>query len=60
MMTTSVSDIEHIESSSLNGIGVIKLFFQPHVNIGVAEAQATASMQTILRSLPTGAVATVH
>ena len=56
IMTTSVSDIEHIESQSLNGIGVIKLFFQPHVNIGVAEAQATASMQTMLRSLPTGAV----
>ena len=56
IMTTSVSDIEHIESTSLNGIGVIKLFFQPHVNIGVAEAQATASMQTMLRSLPTGAV----
>ncbi len=56
MMTTSVSDIEHIESQSLNGIGVIKLFFQPHVNIGVAEAQVTASMQTMLRSLPPGAV----
>ena len=56
MMTTSVNDIEHIESQSLNGIGVIKLFFQPHVNIGVAEAQATASMQTMLRSLPAGAV----
>ena len=56
IMTTSVSDIEHIESQSLNGIGVIKLFFQPHVNIGVAEAQVTASMQTMLRSLPTGAV----
>jgi len=56
IMTTSVSDIEHIESQSLNGIGVIKLFFQPHVNIGVATAQATASMQTMLRALPTGAV----
>ena len=55
-MTVSVSDIEHIESQSLNGIGVIKLFFQPHVNIGVATAQATASMQTMLRSLPQGAV----
>ncbi len=55
MMTTSVSDIEHIESQSLNGIGLIKLFFQPHVNIGVAESQVTASMQTILRTLPQGA-----
>ncbi len=33
-MTTTVNDIEHIESQSLNGIGVIKVFFQPHVNIG--------------------------
>ena len=33
-MTTTVSDIEHIESQSLNGVGVIKIFFQPHVNIG--------------------------
>ena len=41
-MTTTVNDIEHIESQSLNGIAVIKVFFQPHVNIGNAVAQITA------------------
>jgi len=55
-MTTSVSDIEHIESQSLNGTGIIKVFFQPHVNIGVAVAQVTAINQVMLRALPTGAV----
>jgi multidrug efflux pump subunit AcrB len=54
-MTTSVSDIEHIESQSLNGIGVIKVFFQPHVNIGSAVAQVTAINQVMLRALPPGA-----
>jgi len=38
-MTTTVNDIEHIESQSLNGIGLIKIFFQPHVNVGNAVAQ---------------------
>jgi multidrug efflux pump subunit AcrB len=55
-MTTSVSDIEHIESQSLNGTGLIKIFFQPHVNIGNAMAQVTAVSQVQLRSLPPGAV----
>ncbi len=53
-MTTTVSDIEHIESQSLNGIGIIKIFFQPHVNIGNAVAQVTAICQVQLRSLPPG------
>jgi multidrug efflux pump subunit AcrB len=53
-MTTTVSDIEHIESQSLNGIGIIKIFFQPHVNIGNAVAQVTAISQVQLRSLPPG------
>jgi multidrug efflux pump subunit AcrB len=54
-MTTAVSDIEHIESQSLNGVAVIKVFFQPHVNIGSAVAQVTAINQVMLRSLPPGA-----
>ena len=54
-MTTAVNDIEHIESQSLNGIGVIKVFFQPHVNIGSAVAQVTAINQVMLRALPPGA-----
>jgi len=53
-MTTTVSDIEHIESQSLSGIGIIKIFFQPHVNIGAAVAQVTSINQVLLRQLPAG------
>jgi multidrug efflux pump subunit AcrB len=53
-LTTTVNDIEHIESQSLNGIGVIKIFFQPHVNIAMAVAQVAAIGQTQLRQLPQG------
>jgi multidrug efflux pump subunit AcrB len=53
-MTTTVNDIEHIESQSLNGIGVIKIFFQPHVDIGSAVAEVTAISQVQLRQLPPG------
>ena len=53
-LTSTVNDIEHIESQSLNGIAVIKIFFQPHVNIGSAVAQVTAICQVQLRSLPPG------
>jgi len=54
VMTSTVNDIEHIESQSLNGTGVIKLFFQPHVDIGNAVAQVTAVNQVMLRALPPG------
>jgi multidrug efflux pump subunit AcrB len=54
IMTSTVNDIEHIESQSLNSIGVIKIFFQPHVNIGNAVAQVTAVNQVMLRALPPG------
>ena len=53
-LTTTVNDIEHIESQSLNGIGVIKIFFQPKVNIAMAVAQVAAIAQTQLRQLPQG------
>jgi multidrug efflux pump subunit AcrB len=53
-LTTTVNDIEHIESQSLNGVGVIKIFFQPHVDIGSAVAETTAIMQVQLRQLPPG------
>jgi multidrug efflux pump subunit AcrB len=53
-VTTTVSDVEHIESQSLNGVGIIKIFFQPHVNIGNAVAQVTAICQVQLRQLPPG------
>ena len=53
-MTTTVNDIEHIESQSLNGIAVIKIFFQPRVNIGDALAQVVAIGQAQVRQLPPG------
>src|ERR1700693_1757058 len=54
VLTTTVNNIEHIESQSLNGIGVVKIFFHPGVNIGNAVAQVTAVSQTLLRQLPPG------
>ncbi len=53
-LTTTVSDIEHIESQSLAGVAVIKVFFQPTANIQTAIAQVVASMQAQLRQLPPG------
>src|ERR1700722_8789488 len=53
-MTTTVSDIDHIESQSLVGVGLIKVFFHPGVNIGEAVGQVTAISQVQLRSLPPG------
>ncbi len=52
--TTTVNDIEHIESQSLNGVGVVKFYFQPNVNIDVALSQITAIAQTQLKQLPAG------
>ncbi len=53
-LTTTVNDIEHIESTSVNGRSVIKIYFQPGVNIGNAVAQVTAIAQTQLRQMPQG------
>ena len=53
-VTTLVNDVEHIESQSLNGIAVVKIYFQPTANVQVALAQTTAIAQTILKSLPPG------
>src|SRR5205814_10274558 len=53
-LTTTVSDIEHIESTSLSGISVIKVFFQPTANIQTAIAQVVAIEQAQLRQLPPG------
>ena len=53
-LTTVVSDIEHIESQSLAGVSVIKVFFQPKANIQTAIAQVVASVQTQVRQLPPG------
>ncbi|MBS0235059.1 MAG: efflux RND transporter permease subunit [Proteobacteria bacterium] len=54
-LTTTVNDIEHIEANSYNGIGVVKIFFQPSVDISVANAQVTAIAQTLLKQMPPGA-----
>ncbi|MBK0394865.1 efflux RND transporter permease subunit [Ramlibacter algicola] len=53
-LTTLVSDIEHIESTSLPGIAVIKVFFQPNANLQNAMAQVVAGMQAQVRQLPPG------
>jgi len=53
--TTTVNDIEHIESQSLTGLAIIKLFFHPQVRIDGAIAQVTAIAQTMTRNLPPGA-----
>src|SRR4029077_15618520 len=54
-MTTTVNSIEHIESQSLAGVGLIRVFFQPDANIGSADAEVTAINQTLLRTMPPGA-----
>jgi multidrug efflux pump subunit AcrB len=53
-LTTTVNDIEHIEASSYNGLAVIKVFFQPNVDITMANAQVTAVSQTMLKQMPAG------
>ena len=52
--TTSVNDIEHMESQSLPGLSVIRVFFHPAAKIEAAVAQLAASSQSVLHSLPTG------
>src|SRR5437667_11542603 len=54
VLTASVNDIEHIESQSLDGVGVIRVYFQPAAQIAEAEAQVTATCQTLLKIMPPG------
>jgi CzcA family heavy metal efflux pump len=54
VLTTTVNDIEHIESQSLPGAGIVKIFFQPGVDIRTATAQVTSISQTVLRQMPPG------
>jgi len=54
VLTASVNDIEHIESQSLDGVGVIRIFFQPGAKIAEAQAQVTATWQTLLKIMPPG------
>jgi multidrug efflux pump subunit AcrB len=53
-LTTTVNDIEHIESNAYNGIGIIKVFFREGTSVDAGVAQVTAISQTVVRSLPPG------
>jgi len=52
VLTTTVDNIEHIESMTVNGQAIVKIFLQPHASLDTANAQVTAVSQTILRQLP--------
>src|SRR4051812_40164030 len=54
VLTASVNDIEHIESQSLDGLGVIRIYFRPGAKVAEAEAQVTATCQTLLKLMPPG------
>jgi CzcA family heavy metal efflux pump len=53
-ITTTVNNVEHIESQSVNGLGIIKIFFRPGTNLQTAIAQVTAISQTNVRQMPAG------
>ena len=53
-LTSNVNDIEHIESQSLTGVGVVKIYFQPGADIRTATAQVTSISQTVLKQMPPG------
>jgi multidrug efflux pump subunit AcrB len=55
ILTTTVNDIEHITANSYNGVGIVKIFFQPNADIRTANAQVTAVSQTIIKQMPPGA-----
>ncbi len=54
VLTSTVNDIEHIESQSVPGYGIVKIYFQPSVNIAAAQTQVVSISQTILKQLPAG------
>src|SRR6201985_238021 len=56
VLTTVVDNIEHIESTTVNGTAVVKIYLQPNASIDRANAQITAASQTILRQLPPGSL----
>ena len=53
-LTVTVENIEHIESQSLYGRGIVKIFFQPGTNIAAAQAQIASISQTVLKQMPAG------
>jgi multidrug efflux pump subunit AcrB len=54
VLSTTVNDIDHIESQSLPGIGIVKIYFQPNVDIRTATAQVTAISQSAVKQMPAG------
>ena len=53
-LSATVNDVEHVESTTYNGVGIIKVFFQPGASVDAGVAQITAVAQTILRMMPPG------
>src|SRR5580658_7531381 len=53
-LSLAVNDIDHIESQSLTGVGIVKIFFHPNVDIRTATAQVTSISQTVLKQMPPG------
>jgi multidrug efflux pump subunit AcrB len=56
VLTTLVDNIEHIESTTVNGTAIVKIYLQPNASIDRANAEITAASQTILRQLPPGSL----
>src|ERR1700743_1868088 len=56
VLTTLVDNIEHIESTTVNGLAVVKIYLQPGASLDTANAQVTAASQSILRQLPPGSL----
>jgi multidrug efflux pump subunit AcrB len=56
ILTTTVDNIQHLESTTVNGTAIVKIFLQPDASVDRANAQVTAVSQTILRQLPAGAI----
>jgi CzcA family heavy metal efflux pump len=54
ILSTTVNDVEHVESQSMPGLGIVKIFFQPNVDIRLATAQVTSISQTAIRQMPVG------
>lgn len=56
VLTTLVNNVEHVESMTVNGLAVVKVFLQPNASVDAATAQVTGASQTILRQMPPGVV----
>ena len=59
-LSNNVNDVEHSESQSMQGMGIIKVYLQPNADIRLATAQVTSSSQTAIRQMPVGHPAAIH